>query len=72
MAKQKSNWAGLVPYARKFFFGGVKAPVVKRLGIYWTPTSGKNTAYNVAVTSTIVALNSNPPIISLHFRKCGK
>jgi hypothetical protein len=59
MGTQKSNWAGLVPYACRFFFGGVKAPVVKRVGTYGTPTSGKNTVYNKAVTSTVVALNIN-------------
>jgi hypothetical protein len=42
MDTQKSNWAGLIPYARKFFFGGVKAPVVKRVGTYGTPTNSKN------------------------------
>jgi hypothetical protein len=37
----------------------VRAPVVERVGTYGKPTNSKNTVYNKAVTSTVVALNIN-------------
>jgi hypothetical protein len=42
MSSEKSKWQGLIPYARKFLYGGVKAPVVKRVSNSSTPTSSKN------------------------------
>jgi hypothetical protein len=42
MSKHKTSWLGIVPYTRKLLFGGVKAPVVKRMGNSSTPTTSKN------------------------------